>query len=75
MIKMATLQDVAYAADVSTRTVSRVVNDEPGFSESTRKHVLTAIKELGYRPNLAARSLITRRTQTIGLVASNPTDP
>jgi len=70
-----TLHDVAAMSGVSPRTVSRVVNDEPGFSEDTRERVLRVIRELGYRPNLAARSLITRRTKTFGFVVTDLTDP
>jgi len=63
------LHDVARAVGVSTRTVSRVVNDEGGFSDETRKKVLDAVEALSYRPNVMARGLITRRTSTIALVA------
>lgn len=70
-----TLHDVAALAGVSPRTVSRVVNEEGGFGESTRLRVLDAIDKVGYRPNLLARALITRRTGTIGLVVPDMTDP
>lgn len=71
----ATLHDVARAVGVSTRTVSRVVNDEGGFSAATRERVMEAVRALGYRPNLLARGLIQGRSTTIGLVATNMTDP
>ena len=71
----ATLRDVAERVGVSIRTVSRVVNDESGFSESTRARVLEAVEELGYRPNLLARGLIKGRSGTIALVATELTDP
>lgn len=74
-MKKPTLDDVAEIAGVSPRTVSRVVNDEDGFSESTRQRVAAAIKQVGYRPNLAARTLVTNRTGSIGLVVSQLTDP
>ncbi len=70
-----TLHDVAALAGVSPRTVSRVVNDEGGFGEATRARVIEAIERVGYRPNLLARALITRRTNTIGLVVPEMTDP
>ncbi len=70
-----TLHDVARLVGVSTRTVSRVVNDEGGFSAATGARVRAAIEELDYRPNLLARGLITRRTMTIGLVGGSMTDP
>lgn len=73
--KKATLHDVAAVAGVSPRTVSRVVNDEDGFSEDTRTRVREVIEQLGYRPNLAARSLVTQRTHTIGLALTALTDP
>ena len=63
-----TLDDVARAAGVSYQTVSRVINDHPSVAESTRERVLRAIEELGYRPNRTARSLATRRSNTIGIV-------
>ena len=70
-----TLHDVAAKVGVSTRTVSRVVNGEGGFSAATEARVKLAIDELGYRPNLLARSLITRRTGTIGLIGGSMLDP
>ena len=73
--RAATLHDVARRVGVAPRTVSRVVNDEGGYSETTRQRVLDAIEELRYRPNLLARGLITRRSGTVGLVVGNLTDP
>ena len=60
---------------VSPRTVSRVVNDEGGFSEVTRVRVLEAVEDLGYQPNMLARGLITHRSGTVGLVGVDMTDP
>ena len=71
----ATLHDVAAKVGVSPRTVSRVVNDEGGFSEKTRDRVMAAISELGYRPNLLARSLVTNRSNTLALVVPVIDDP
>ncbi len=71
----ATLHDVAAKVGVSPRTVSRVVNDESGFSEKTREAVLEAIAELGYRPNLIARSLVTSRSNTVALIVTVIDDP
>ena len=70
-----TLHDVAALARVSPRTVSRVVNGETGFGEATRQRVLEAIEKVGYRPNLLARALITRRSGTVGLVVPEMIDP
>ncbi|HYH77767.1 MAG TPA: LacI family DNA-binding transcriptional regulator [Arthrobacter sp.] len=64
------LNDVAALAGVSHQTVSRVVNNHPNVSKATRERVEAAISELGYRRNTAARSLVTRRSQTIGVVGS-----
>ena len=63
-----TLDDVARSAGVSYQTVSRVVNDHPSVAAATRERVLRVIKELGYRPNRTARSLATRRSNTVGIV-------
>ena len=64
------MSDVAALAGVSHQTVSRVLNDHPSVLPATRQRVLDAIATLGYRRNLAARALVTRRTGTIGVVAS-----
>lgn len=69
-----TLDEVAEMAGVSRATVSRVVNDSPLVTPATRKAVEKAIGRLGYVPNRAARSLVTRRTDTIALVLSEPED-
>ncbi|WP_328718938.1 LacI family transcriptional regulator [Streptomyces sp. NBC_00247] len=61
------LKDVALRAGVSPRTVSNVVNGSAAVAEPTRLRVQEAIDELGYRPNLAARSLRAGRTGIIGL--------
>ncbi len=64
-----TLKDVARLAGVSTKTVSRVVNNQGEISPETRERVQGVIKELGYRPNILARSLIHQRSNTLGVVA------
>jgi len=64
-----TLQDVARRAGVSPKTVSRVVNQQGEISAATRERIQAAIVELGYRPNVLARSLIRRSTNTIAAVA------
>jgi LacI family transcriptional regulator len=63
-----TLKDVAQLADVSTKTVSRVVNNQGEIRTETRERVQAAIEQLGYRPNVLARSLIHQRTNTLGVV-------
>ncbi len=65
-----TLEAVAARAGVGRGTVSRVINGSPKVSERAREAVLKAIEELGYVPNPAARTLVTRRTDTVALVVS-----
>jgi DNA-binding LacI/PurR family transcriptional regulator len=67
------MTDVARLAGVSHQTVSRVLNDHPNVREQTRLRVRVAIAELGYRPNRAARALVTGRSQVIGMVTLNST--
>lgn len=67
------MTDVARLAGVSHQTVSRVLNDHPNVREQTRLRVRAAISELGYRPNRAARTLATGRSQVIGVVALSST--
>lgn len=64
------MTDVARLAGVSHQTVSRVLNDNGSVRPETRERVLAAIAELGYRRNLSARALVTRRSGLIGIVAS-----
>jgi DNA-binding LacI/PurR family transcriptional regulator len=66
--KRVTLGDVALLAGVSAQTVSRVVNHHPYVSEQTRQRVTDAIHQLDYRPNRAARSLVTQRSCMIGII-------
>ena len=65
--------DVAQLAGVSHQTVSRVLNGHIGVRAETRAKVTEAIKELDYRRNLAARTLVTGRSQTIGVVSFDTT--
>jgi DNA-binding LacI/PurR family transcriptional regulator len=66
------LEDVAARAGVSRATVSRVVNGQASVAPELREKVQRAVDELGYVPNQAARSLMTRRTDSIALVAAEP---
>lgn len=68
------LDDIARIAGVSRATVSRVINDHPDVSVATREKVLRVIEENKYHPNLAARMLVTQRTQIIGIVVHNLLD-
>ena len=65
---MATIRDVARAANVSIATVSRVLNGSPRLSEDARRRVSRAAAELDYWPNGAARSLTTRRAHAFGVL-------
>ena len=67
------VRDVARVAGVSTQTVSRVINGHANVRPETRERVLEAMSELGYRVNNAARSLGTRTTRTLGVIASDAT--
>lgn len=66
----ATIKEVASVAGVSTQTVSRVVNERPDVSPETRKRVQEVIKELSYQPSALARSLISQRSHTLGVVTA-----
>jgi DNA-binding LacI/PurR family transcriptional regulator len=65
--------DVARLAGVSHQTVSRVLNDSSSVSPGTRARVLDAMRQLDYRPNPAAKSLVTGRSQTLGVVSFDTT--
>jgi len=67
------MADVARLAGVSHQTVSRVLNGSPNVRTETRERVLAAIRELDYRPNTAARTLVTRRSQTLGVISFDST--
>jgi DNA-binding LacI/PurR family transcriptional regulator len=63
------IRDVAERAGVSYQTVSRVLNDSTALRPATRDRVVAAIEELGYRPNAAARALVTSQTRIIGVLS------
>jgi DNA-binding LacI/PurR family transcriptional regulator len=67
-----TLEDVAAYAGVSRSTASRALNDDAYVSSRSKEKVLGAARELGYSPNQAARSLVTRRTGAVAVVLSEP---
>jgi DNA-binding LacI/PurR family transcriptional regulator len=67
------MADVARAVGLSHQTVSRVLNNHPSVRSDTRARVLKAIEDLGYRRNSAARALVTRRSQTLGVVSFDTT--
>jgi LacI family repressor for deo operon, udp, cdd, tsx, nupC, and nupG len=69
------IKDVARAAGVSPSTVSRAMNDHPRISQETKSRIRHLARELGYTPSLAAQSLVTRHTATIGMVVTTAADP
>jgi LacI family transcriptional regulator len=68
--KQITIKQVAQEAGVSTQTVSRVINNRPDVAPETRQRVLEVIENLGYQPSALARSLIRRRSHTLGVVTA-----
>ncbi|MCK4894616.1 MAG: LacI family DNA-binding transcriptional regulator [Calditrichia bacterium] len=68
MSKRVTAKDVAKALGISTMTVSRALNNKPNVSEETRRKVRQTSRTIGYFPNHIAKSLVLRKTDTIGVV-------
>lgn len=62
------MKDIASDLGVSVVTISKVLRNHPDVGDETRERVLARVKELDYRPNLAARGLATGRTYLVGLV-------
>lgn len=71
--KKSTINDIARMANVSKKTVSRVINDSPFVKEETRLKINTIIRELGFAPDPQARGLAFRRSFLIGMIYDNPT--
>lgn len=69
--KKITMRDIARIAGVSTTIVSRALRNKPGVSESKRKEIMEIAKRLKFYPNHIAKSLKTRKTETIGLLLNN----
>jgi LacI family transcriptional regulator len=65
-----TIKEIARMCGVSTQTVSRVINRRPDVSPTTRAAVEAAIAEVGFQPSAVARSLVHRRSQTLGVIAA-----
>lgn len=70
-----TLKDIAELLGVSVNTVSRALKDKSDIGEKTRLRVKAAASALGYRPNLNARSLVLKKTQTVGLAVTESDNP
>lgn len=69
-----TIKDVAKRAGVAPSTVSRVIADNPRISVETKKRVRKAMKDLGYHPNINARNLAVRSSQSIGVIMPSSAD-
>lgn len=75
MVKL-TIKDIAREAGVSITTVSRVLNNkEEGMSQKTREKVLRVMEEVNYQPNKLARGLVTKRSNMLGLIVPNISNP
>ncbi|AZV78486.1 LacI family transcriptional regulator [Parasedimentitalea marina] len=72
---MKTVRDVATKAGVSVGTVSKVLSNNPTVKPALRDRVLTAVADLGYKPNMAARALRTNRLNILGLVVPDISNP
>lgn len=70
-----TIKDIARLANVSHMTVSRALNNKTRIKRETKERIISIARQLNYRPNLLARSLIEKRTKTLGLVITNIENP
>ena len=75
MGKKITIKDIARLARVSHTTVSRALNDQSRIRNETKERILSIARELNYRPDLIARSLVMKRTRTLGLVITTIANP
>jgi LacI family transcriptional regulator len=67
-VQKVTIKDIAKICNVSTQTISRVINKRPDVSPETREAVEKAIAEMGYKPSALARSLVQQRSYTLGVI-------
>lgn len=65
---MVTIKDISKRSGYSVTTVSKALNNYPDISDATKKHILQLCEEMGYVPNLSARSLVSKKSYTIGIV-------
>lgn len=72
--KRATIKDVARAADVDISTVSRVINNKATVATETRERILAVIEALGYKPNSAARAMVTQKTRAVAFLVPDLSD-
>ncbi len=75
MNRKVNIKDIARLAKVSHTTVSRALNNKSRIRPETKEKILAIARELGYRPNLIAKSLVSKRTKTLGLVITNIANP
>jgi LacI family transcriptional regulator len=75
MNKKFTIKDIARMANVSHTTVSRALNDKSRIKNETKEKILAIARELNYQPNFIARSLVIKKTKTLGLVITNIANP
>lgn len=75
MNKKVNIKDIARIAKVSHTTVSRALNNKSRIRNETKEKILSIAKEIGYRPDFIARSLVMKRTKTLGLVITNIANP
>ena len=73
--KRTTIKDIAAAAEVDPSTVTRALQNSPRVREATRERIQALAREMGYVPNMAARTLVTKRSGIIGLVIPDMTNP
>src|SRR4030066_1333262 len=75
MKKKVTIKDIAHMANVSHTTVSRALNDKSRIRNETKEKILSIARDLNYRPDFIARSLVMKRTKTLGLVITTISNP
>jgi LacI family transcriptional regulator len=75
MHKKITIKDIARMANVSHTTISRALNNKSRIKNETKEKILTIARELNYQPNFIARSLVMKKTKTLGLVITNIANP
>lgn len=73
--KRPTIKDIAQIAKVSTAAVSLALNDQPRIGQETRRRILRIAKDLNYQPNFVARSLVIKKSRTIGLIITTIMNP
>jgi LacI family transcriptional regulator len=75
VIVVVTIKDIAKKVGVSPSVVSRALNNKYGVKAETRERIVRTAKEMGYRPNILAQGLVTRKTNTIGVVMADISEP